>query len=470
MEQDPLIPPTRDLPTSLLQLLSNTIVLYQTTPYLPVSSQLALGATSKSFKELIYTTPKLFRHLDLSEIKSAQSVIGSIDHGGEVWRNVQLDENVTENDFYGGPLRGIFCNIRKRNILQDVQTLILDGLAVPADLVTEIITHESFNVRILSIRDVQHLNERRLQQALLYTIRPSRPADTPKLKGLYMFGPKDTSSRTRLQNKQHIGPCGRGAVNSRGAQIGAQWNAKSEDALAEDIAKNSDNWFGRSGKLFPRLISPEWAEILQACRGIISFDAVLCAGPRHSDMKTVLDTTYPHYHIPPRVATHALDGCNGCGRAPEGLSKLGHSNIDGFPLLAPPTLHSSTTKAAKTPPRSLGYEKKLLVRCIDCLRSRYCESCHKWWCEDCYEVNNNGYISNQSWELESESAQLDKNVKPGVIRSCFECGFNCAPCVEKTQKMCKVCGGGYCLIHNEGSTLTTCDWCARSGRRTRELY
>jgi hypothetical protein len=98
MEGDLTIPITRDLPNSLLLLLSNTIVLYQTTPYLPVSSLFALGATSKSFKGLVYTTPKLFRYLDLSEVKSAQSAIGSIDHGGEVWRNVQLDENVTEDE------------------------------------------------------------------------------------------------------------------------------------------------------------------------------------------------------------------------------------------------------------------------------------------------------------------------------------------------------------------------------------
>lgn len=98
METNTSIPSERDLPVPLFQLLSNTLVLYQTTPYLPVSALLALGATSKSFKGLVYTTPGLFRYLDLSEVKSAQSAIGSIDHGGEVWRNVQLDENVTEDE------------------------------------------------------------------------------------------------------------------------------------------------------------------------------------------------------------------------------------------------------------------------------------------------------------------------------------------------------------------------------------
>ena len=96
----------------------------------------------------------------------------------------------------------MFSNLRKRNILQDVQTLILDGLAVPADLVTETITNESFNVRILSLRNVQHSNERKLQQALLYAIRPSRALGTPTFQGLYLFGPQDATV-ARRQKKSH---------------------------------------------------------------------------------------------------------------------------------------------------------------------------------------------------------------------------------------------------------------------------
>jgi hypothetical protein len=87
-----------DLPISLLYLLSNSLVLDQTVPYLPVSSLLALGATSKSFKDLISRTPNIFRHLDLSNVKSAQFEIANIDSGGAIWRNVQLDENVTEDE------------------------------------------------------------------------------------------------------------------------------------------------------------------------------------------------------------------------------------------------------------------------------------------------------------------------------------------------------------------------------------
>lgn len=98
MESIYLTIPQRDASTSLLDLLSNSLVLYQTIPYLPVSSILALGATSTAFKELVFTTPKVLRHLDLSAVKSAQSTIGCIDPGGEVWRNIQLDEHVTEDE------------------------------------------------------------------------------------------------------------------------------------------------------------------------------------------------------------------------------------------------------------------------------------------------------------------------------------------------------------------------------------
>ena len=93
-----------NLSTSLLGLLLNTLVLYQTAPYLPPASLLALGASSKDFRHLIHDTPNVFRYLDLTQVKAAQSEIGSIDHGGEIWRNVQMDENVTEDEYAYQPL------------------------------------------------------------------------------------------------------------------------------------------------------------------------------------------------------------------------------------------------------------------------------------------------------------------------------------------------------------------------------
>lgn len=160
------IPPTeRDFPelsnSSLLDLLSNSLLLRETTPFLPISTLLNLAATSKALHNLLYKTPGVFRHVDITSIKSAHFDVAGIDHGGEIWRNVQLDENLTEDEFYSGPLRGIFYHLGKSNILQDVQTLVLDGLSVTADLVNDILIDPKFHVRILSIREAKNLNEHR---------------------------------------------------------------------------------------------------------------------------------------------------------------------------------------------------------------------------------------------------------------------------------------------------------------------
>lgn len=335
---------------------------------------------------------------------------------------------LTLYSFYGGPLRGIFSNLRRQNILKDVQTLILDNLAVPADLVAEIITHDSFNVRILSIRNVQRLNERVIQQALLFAIRPSRPENTPKLQGLYIFGPKDAAPTPRF--KRHVNkyphgiapidtvPSYRGTMSSQGTQIGAEWNNKSREALEEEATRNRNLWFGRTGKIFPKLVSLDWASTLHACQGRISFDAVLCSGPRHqlpTESSSSAWYTHSDFHITPQVATHALEGCSGCGTCPEGFSKFGTSPMDRLPLLAPVPLHSSTTKSAKIPLQG-EVEKKLLVRCIECLKNLYCESCHRWWCEDCYEIPGQGYDASsvtQPWEstVASPVQNPEKNVK-----------------------------------------------------------
>ncbi|PQE27317.1 Ubiquitin fusion degradation protein [Rutstroemia sp. NJR-2017a WRK4] len=391
---------TIGLPSPLLQLLYNPLILYQIVPYLPIHSLLRLGAVSKDFKALIFETPHVFRYLRLSETKSAQSEIGSIDHGGEIWRNVQLDESLTEpnfNSFYGGPLRGIFNNLRKRNILRDVQTLILDGLSVPFDLVSEIILDDSYNVRLLSIREVQHLNEAKLMQALKYACRSSRAPNTPRLQGLYIFGRKEPPQVERLKRHINMYPPGiapidtipnYGVMSAQGAQIGAQ-----QQGSGTELAENSSldgSWNPKRGNVFSEPISEEWAYTILACQGIINFDVTLCNGPRHSAGKTADKQTWyrqAEHFIPPRAATHVLDCCTTCGTCPEGVPVFGKTPLCQFPLLAPPPLHVSTIKAAKTPfDNNFASERKFMVRCTDCLQRRYCQSCMKWWCEDCYEA------------------------------------------------------------------------------------
>lgn len=268
------------------------------------------------------------------------------------------------------------------------------------------------------------MNERKLQQALLYAVRLSRAENTPKLQGLYIFGPKDASPIPQF--KRHVNkyppgiapidtlPSYRGVVTSQGAQIEAEWK-KSQEALEEEETRSSGLWFGKRGKIFPRPISSHWAGTLHACHGIISFDAVLCNGPRHQLSTERLSSAWYsqlEFYVAPQVATHALEGCSHCGSSPEGFSKFGTSPMDRLPLLAPVPLQSSTTKSAKTPPRG-DVEKKLLVRCIECLKSRYCESCHRWWCEDCYDIPGQGYNPSiaQSWEMAESAEKPEENVK-----------------------------------------------------------
>ena len=330
-------------------------------------------------------------------------------------------------------MRGIFNILKRRHILQDVQTLILDGLSVTSDLVSDIITQNSFNVRILSIREVQNLNDRKIQQALYYAVRPSRLANTPKLQGLYIFGPKDAPPVSRFRRHVNRYPPGiapidtipsYGVMSSQGAQNGAQWNQESETTLGKEMTRDGDKWYQASGKVIPKPPSLEWANVMLACRGIISFDAVLCESSRHSTFEMLpadatnatMNPSAPY--LSARIASYAVQGCNNCHTAPEGFRRFGVSSMEQFPLLAPPPICSSTIKSAKSPfifSKEFTKERKLLVRCLDCLQDRYCETCHKWWCEECYPVPSGAFIvptAPQPWEtLGGSSGSLHKAVE-----------------------------------------------------------
>ena len=84
--------------SALLQLLANSLVLSQTAPYLSCYDVLNLAATARAFRFLVYHTPNVFRRLELGNVKTAQFDTHAVDRGGETWRNVQLDENLTEDE------------------------------------------------------------------------------------------------------------------------------------------------------------------------------------------------------------------------------------------------------------------------------------------------------------------------------------------------------------------------------------
>lgn len=380
-----------DIPSSLVDLLSNSLVLHQIAPYLPVASLCALSSTSRVLHDVIRQSPEAFRYLELSPVKSANVLFdGPLDSGGISWRAERMDESLSEDDFYSGPLRGIVYRLEKQRVLRHVHTLVLDGLSVTAEFVKELLTEDRYNVRLLSIREVKHLNERKLQQYIRYAVRPSRPEGTPRVKGIYMFGPRDRSYEPE-STRTPSPPASRGILASQGAQIGAEWNEKSSRALNTVLARTSDRWYQSSGRMITKRPSSEWAEVIQACEGLIAFDAVLCRGPRHDPSKAIVrdssSVPNPTAFLRPSIATVALGpaGCETCRSASEGPAIYGDSPASCFPLLSPIPLHASTLRAARVPHTTDGSRPPpLYMRCEDCLKGRWCERCHKWWDERCY--------------------------------------------------------------------------------------
>lgn len=371
------------VPVTLIDLLSNALVRRHTSPYIPVADLLQLGATCKLIRQLIYQDTEAWRHLDLTPVRRAIIDSTPIDVGGVSWRAERMDESLTEDDFYAGPLRGILGNLHSRRVLKFVQTLILDGLTVPADLVREIVAEDRYHVRVLSLQESKQLNITKLQQVLRYAVRPTREPGTPRLKALYIFGQKHAPvPHSVAKSKPPVGqhrPSSLGAMSSAGAQIGVDWNHRSQHDLIPRRSDDESRWYECNGKALKRPYS-EWAETVQVCRGIIHFDAVLCRGPRH-DITKVSSTNF----LQPTIATIALgpEGCQDCHTSPEGPAAFGDCDPSDLPLLAPVPLHSSTVRACMRPePRGGGKFPRLILRCEDCLRGRYCEQCHRWWCED----------------------------------------------------------------------------------------
>ncbi|KAG9248777.1 hypothetical protein BJ878DRAFT_286855 [Calycina marina] len=424
-----LIPNTPPPARGLLQLLSNTLVLQQTAPYLPISSKLALAATSKSFRDLVYSTKDVFRHCDLGTIKSALN--GTSDSISPGWIDIEDRENWTRENFWARPVSVIFQRLETRHVLQNVHTLVLDGCYVGLNVIHQIIIGDKLNVRILSIRQVRELDYWKLQEALRYAVRPTRPVNTPRLKGLYVFGVMDQNRKRK---------------NIYLSETYSSANRNISDQCFLLASPHGNEWFGDDGLRYTALLNHEWANTIEECHGIISFDLPLCRGPRHAHAKATSRA------FPLDIATEPLTGCSGCNAAPEGFLTLNRS-FDDLPLLAPIPLQCSTVKAAKTPAGvGSGPEKKLLMRCGNCLRDRYCHKCFKWWCEECYQP---GLSEPQAENLEDGTLYSGKLGKYGATRDCFECGYRCEECMPKTQMICVICGGGYCLVHNEGSNITT---------------
>ena len=389
------------LPLSLLDLLSNTLIFDIVIPQLSLLSIFALSRTAKPYRSFVQQNPRFFRHVDLSRCRGAYipPSLTRVDSGGHSWRSQRMDEHLTEDDIYSGPLRGVLSKLSKTVSLKYVHVLVLDGMAsVTSDLVSEILMDSKYDVWILSVIGCVNLNPRKLQQLLCYLCRPSRPEGGPRLKGLYCFGTEKRPNRKALMS---IGSSTfTGVTSSEGAQLGGQ-----PVSLQSSDSASSDPWYAHTGRVLSDGFAQRspWEETLQVCKGIIAFDAVLCTH-MHQDMKPFLHHASSEYlaEYKPTVAPLASvalgpGGCAACHRAPRGAPVWGESDIMEFPLLSPPPASGRIADAVRPPPvsksnRETTPQQRLIVSCTWCLTNRHCESCHRWWCGSCYNTGKSTKI------------------------------------------------------------------------------
>lgn len=394
------------LPLTLLELLSITLIFDNIIPRSSLASIFALSRTAKSYRSFVYQNPRFFRYADLSRCRGAYipPSLTQIDPGGHSWRSQRMDEHLTEDDIYSGPLRGVLSKLSRIVLLTSIHVLVLDGMAsVTSDLVSEILMDSKYDVWILSLVGCVNLNPRKLQQLLCYICRPSRPEGSPRLKGLYYFGTEKQTSR-RVPLSTGSVPC-TGVTSSEGAQLGSQ-----PVPTPFMASKFSDPWYAPTGRVLSEGFAQRsaWEETLQVCKGIIAFDAVLCTH-MHADMAPVLHQASGEYlaEYKPTVAPLASvalgpSGCAGCGRAPHGAPVWEETDFREFPLLSPPPPSGQIADAVRPPPLSSSDQQtptgqRLIVSCTWCLANRHCESCHRWWCGLCYNTQQ----STQAQQLET---------------------------------------------------------------------
>ncbi|KAJ5778554.1 hypothetical protein N7520_001800 [Penicillium odoratum] len=466
--------PTPPRRAPIEEALTNSLILDHVAPYLAAPSLLALASTSRLMYSMITQTPYIFRHLDLTRCR-----------GARLPKNSQPQDDLqTEDEVYSAPLRRIFASLEKRSVLQDVRTLVLDGLPVPANLVADIILTDRFNVNILSIRECLHLNERKLMQIIQHAVRPTRPEGTPRVKGIYHFSPRTKAPRAVVRRRYRDWWSSRSSFRSS-----SQSSSSTSSDDEEDIPKTpteQNEWYSPSGKLFKYNLEDGWAQTLQKCEGIIAFDAVLCRGPRHD--VNMYSSTNEDGSVPdapllgPAVATVALGprGCDGCHSSPEGPAIWGQSPDLQFPLLNPMPIHVSSVTAAKRPEQIPGEHPCLITRCTDCLTDRWCHRCNKWFCSNCLpnprHVRMN--LSPHQTAVRPPQGSLTGPIRPlvrekpgpGVSKDCWECGPTCASCKLDCQHTCQSCQGDYCIDHNEGCSATMCDWCNTSSRHRMRAF
>ena len=392
----------------LYDTLSNPLILLKVTPLLSLSSLFALAGTSKAFHALIWKTPLVFRRLDLRVLRKdpKRHKLGHPDETSIVYCWKTLHECSTQ--------------FKKWNALESVSILILDGLAVPQDWLTNFLLGEPNNVRLLSIRELRDFHPEDVKKLLISLIAASR-AGISKIKGVYYFGLKDDltdrNEFTTASPRGHVPTTGviyissTGVMSSPGAQLGAPAPIPNDGG---NLPSSRVGWYDGAGKLpFTRLRSAyqlrRWAELLHSSVGVVAFDIVSCRRcPMTAEGKEKI----------PELATVSLKGCQICGSCPEGIAYAGKSPASHLPLIAPVPLYSSNVRVAQIPPMETTTVPPLIARCSKCLEDRWCVNCNAWWCESCYTPPRKGL--SQAENMQSKQSGGSIKVHYGVcVENCL---------------------------------------------------
>lgn len=343
------------IPTTLLDLFETHLILAQLTPYLPGSALINLTATSRRFNEVIHDDPKAFRRLDVSAARGVPYEDCECE-GPEEHKVYPRYSDEDHWDGYWFPLR----ELRKRNILPTVQTLILDNQWVHLDALRSVLLDPASQIRLLSLIGVHSFYQTDFLDDLVRDL-VSLGKPTTRIEGIYYFGAPVmwTNFSDQLVEER--------AVSANTAIL----TEKSEISNAEE---DSDPWYSSKVACQPLAIGwPSYTLMLEVTQGALAWDAVICRGPRH-------------INVPLTIANVALGprGCYICHSSPEGPG----SNLAQLPLLSPPPLYSSSIKVAQGILSNDGHSAPLpfYARCLSCLQDRWCSSCNKWFCEDCYQL------------------------------------------------------------------------------------
>ena len=393
----------------LLDVLSNTLILQHTAPYIPITSLLNLAATSKAFQRLIFNAPSVFRYLNLSTIQARRAC---------AHKEYSMSSRRMFAEF--NLLYSAFTSLARRGVLQDVRILILDGLYISVELLHDILCCQHTNcpirvpnasdvrpcptcyplatqcpvpcnVRILSIRQSMGFYVDQLQGLLKHIARPDRPKGSPRIQGIYCFGPMDSIFSSSISEDSHA-DAAEGVTTAFGSQLGTQGSSRSSDSFATRYA---DTWYVsrrvnyapagfRSGELRPQP-NEDWNELLDQCKGIIFFDTIKCQNSL--PWKWDRSATNRRMKRCTSLANVCLGSqtCQDCHAFPQGGARYTGEPSADLPLLSPPPLHSSSIAVAQRVSYDSIDTKDLVLRawCDTCLDGRHCQGCLAFWCGTC---------------------------------------------------------------------------------------